>query len=205
MLRLNYLFKLIILSVLLASCQTVQQPVKPEPVTETITIETKPEPKQDTALLAVNFAIEEINNNNLNSAQAILADYLKEDSDPRVELNLALIYIQQEQYKPAKTLLNKLKPNDDYQATVLEQLAIIARHEGQFKHAKLLYEQALNTSEKPSTLLNYAILLDLYLNDLIPALKHYELYQESIPQDQTDIPIDKWIADIKARIERSKK
>jgi len=196
---------LTVLSVaLIASCQSVQAP-KVEPVKPTINKQPKTiiQPKKDEGLAVINTAIELIKTDNPEKAEAILVGYLKNNNDNRAKLNLALIYMQKKQFNEAKKLFISIREIDESNPIVVEHLAIIAREQGRFKQAKELYIKALKYSDKPSIHLNYAILLDLYLNELNLALKHYTKYQSSGLAIQDNIKIDKWIADLKIRIKRA--
>lgn len=202
--RLNFYSFSLCSCVAIASCQSVQEPIPK--VTQPVTVKSKTEqPKIDEGLKAINIAIEQVKNNDYESAQNILEVFLAKQDDQRVQINLALIYMRTNQVEKAKHLLNTVQTIDNTNATVLEHLAIIARQEGKFKKAKALYIDALDNSDTPSIHLNYAILLDLYLNELEPALKHYEIYQSADLSKQDGIELGKWIADLKVRIERSKK
>ncbi len=188
---------------LFASCQSVQKPdITIKPTTKTTV---KEEPKTDNVLAILKIAIEDVNNNDLDSAQEILEVYLAEYDDNRAKINLALIYMKKGEPQLAKELFTSVQELDANNAIALEHLAIIARQEGQFQHAKSLYLKALKSSDKPSIHLNYAILLDLYLNKLTAALKHYEIYQRADLAQQDNIELDKWIADLTIRIKRENK
>jgi len=203
MLHLNLKLTATSLCVALASCQSVQAP-KPVTIKPIIVKTVKPvSVKIDKGLNVINSAIELVKSKQLNNAQLVLKGYLEGHDDNRARLNLALIYFKTKQFILAKGLLQTIQQSDRHNSIVLEHLAIIARHEGQFKKAKRLYLQALENSDRPSIHLNYAILLDLYLNQLDEALKHYTLYQETGLAANKDIPLDKWIADLNRRIKRN--
>jgi len=203
MFRLNLKFTSIFFTAALASCQSVQVPkvvdIKPAVVTEKVQIV-----KKDEGLRIINIAIELLKENQIDNAKNILSRYLKEHDDDRAKLNLALIYFKTQQFNLAKDLLLSIQQNDGDNSIVLAHLAIIARQQGQFKKAKNLYLQALEESDEPSIHLNYAILLDLYLNELNDALEHYSIYQISGLAEQNGIPLEKWIADLNLRIKRNK-
>lgn len=80
------------------------------------------------------------------------------------------------------------------------ELGIVHRRAGRFGEARRSYEQAL--ALQPSfhfAQKNLAILCDLFLRDLECALENYELYHQSVPDDETAAM---WIADLRARIGR---
>jgi len=194
----------IFLSVALASCQSVQAPKSVDIEPAVIKADIKEDAKKDDGLRVINIAIELVKDNQLDNAINILSRYLEANDDNRAKLNLALIYFKTEQYDLAKDLLQAIQQTDSNNSIVLAHLAIIARQEGNFKTSKTLYLQALEDSDKASIHLNYAILLDLYLNELNEALKHYTIYQDSGLAEQNAIPLDKWIADLNRRIKRNK-
>lgn len=202
MFRLNLTLTSIFISVALASCQSVQTPKTVE-IKPTVTAKPIENIKKDDGLKIINIAIELVKDNQIDIAKDILKRYLEEHDDDRAKLNLALIYFKTEQFNLAKDLLGSIQLTDSNKSIVLAHLAIIARQEGQFKTAKTLYLQALEESDKPSIHLNYAILLDLYLNELNEALEHYTIYQSSGLAEQNAIPLDKWIADLNRRIKRN--
>ncbi len=198
-------YLIIVLAIALASCQSTQAPKPVEPQTTRIKIKETGQAKQkDESLKIIRIAIEQIKLNKPDIAENILKNYLKTNNDPRAQLNLALIYLKKQQLEPAHTLLTNIIKTEPDNSTALEHLAIIARQKGQFKKAKTLYLAALKQSNKPSIHLNLAILLDLYLNELEPALQHYQTYQASGKAEQQGIPLEQWIADLNVRIKRTK-
>lgn len=218
MLRLNSLIYTSVLCLAISACQTVEQtqpkPIQVKPVAAavepTVQIET-PKSKQkapppepvDLALKPLTTAIKQIKQNDLAAAQLTLSEFLKEHDDARVRLNLALVYLQSDQLDQAKKLLNDLKAQKQQLPIVLEHLAIIARKQGQFTQAQTLYKQAIQLSDKPSIHLNYAILLDLYLNQPKQALLHYELYKNANLAKQDKVKIEQWIAELKTRLKKA--
>ena len=173
MLRLNLKITSLCLCLALASCQSVQVP-KPEtnkPLANKPII--KDEPKIDQGLKIINIAVKLIKDGDLETAKDILEKYLTNNTDIRATINLALIYMKTNQLAKAKELFTSIHNADKSDSIALEHLAIISRQNGEFKKAKNYYQQALETSDRPSIHLNYAILLDLYLNELNTALTHY--------------------------------
>lgn len=91
-----------------------------------------------------------------------------------------------------------LSINGSYVAA-LNNLGNLHMKQGQFKQAKTLYEKGLKGDPtNTDTLLNIAILNELYLHDLPSALTYYQQYQELVtPADEV---IAGRIVDIKRRI-----
>ncbi len=84
------------------------------------------------------------------------------------------------------------------QPTVLNQLGIVQRQQGQFEKAREAYEAAIALDPSASApQMNLAILFDLYLGDNAKALA---LYQRCLELSPADAPtLGRWVAELKTR------
>jgi Flp pilus assembly protein TadD len=80
------------------------------------------------------------------------------------------------------------------------ELGILYRRSGRFKKARKSYENALAAHpDFHFARRNLAILCDVYLSDMNCAMKHYELYTQTVPSDEAAAM---WTADLRNRVGR---
>jgi len=80
------------------------------------------------------------------------------------------------------------------------ELGILQRRSGRFKKARKSYEKALAAHpDFHFARRNLAILCDVYLLDTSCAMKHYELYTQTVPTDEAAAM---WKADLRNRVGR---
>ena len=118
----------------------------------------------------------------------------------RAYTNLGLLQLQQGELEQAKKSFENAINQDKSDAIAYTHLAVIQRQQGEFAQAQQNYKKAIEIDANYAKAhLNYGILLDIYLQDLDQALRQYETYQQLL--DQPDETVDKWIVDLKRRIE----
>jgi Tfp pilus assembly protein PilF len=80
------------------------------------------------------------------------------------------------------------------------EYGLLYRKTGRFAEARAIYEKAIERfPDYYPAHKNLGILCDLYLNDPVCALEHYEIYSKAKPED-AQVPL--WIADVRPRLGR---
>ncbi len=119
---------------------------------------------------------------------------------PRAQTNLGLQLMKLEQYDEARAAFEKAIEQDKNDAVAYNHLGVLARRDGQFQQALDYYNKAIEADpDYASAHLNRGILLDIYIRDWPAALEEYQRYQSLL--DTPDPQVEKWIIDIKRRIE----
>jgi len=92
---------------------------------------------------------------------------------------------------------------DPEHPAALNQLGMLLRRQGKFQDAEAAYTRAI-TADPGYALahFNLGVLNELYLQRLDVALQHFEQYQ-ALGND--DKQVEKWITDLKRRIEASQR
>jgi len=118
---------------------------------------------------------------------------------PYVFTNLGLAYFKLKQPDLAeKAFQEAVKRNDD-DAVAHNHLGILQRHKGAFEEARKHYQRAIDIdSNYAPAYLNLGILFDIYFQDLVKALQHYQKYQALISEENSQVT--GWIADIERRL-----
>ena len=113
-------------------------------------------------------------------------------------INIAMAYVR----------LDKLAEAEEHLKTALglvpdhplasNEYGLLLRKSGRFAEAREIYENTLKTfPEYLPAHKNLGILCDLYLNDQECALRQYEIYNQSMPDD-TEVKM--WLADLNMRL-----
>jgi tetratricopeptide (TPR) repeat protein len=115
-------------------------------------------------------------------------------------LNLALICAQTQRPQPAEDYFRRaLRINPDNVAAAV-QYGVWLRTQGRFVDSEAAYLQALeHNPDYADAHLNLAILYDLYLGRLAPALEHYQRYLALNAAE--DSPVHGWVADLQRRLQ----
>ncbi len=185
----NRLLPFILFTVLLVGCAT---PPPPEPQTAAV-----PDPGDDLYRIAMDSA-------RGGDAEAAAEQFrmlieMKPDY-PRAQTNLGLQLMRLERYDEAREAFDRALEQDKNDAVAYNHLGVLARRDGQFQQALDYYNKAIEAdADYAAAHLNRGILLDLYMGDWPAALEEYQRYQSLL--DTPDPQVEKWIIDIKRRIE----
>ena len=118
---------------------------------------------------------------------------------PYVFTNLGLAYFKLEQFEDAEKAFLQAVERDGRDAVAYNHLGILQRQKGQFDEARISYQRALDIDSGYALAhLNLGILFDIYLQDLEPALRHYQRYQALLSEENTQVA--GWIVDIERRL-----
>lgn len=193
----RYSITLFLLSLLLG-CQTLPTPqpaTEPTAASEAQPVET--DPAQSLYELALWSAQNDKTDEAINQFEQVI------ELNPGFDLahtNLGLLRLQKGDLELAKKSFENAIIQDKSDAIAYTHLAVIQRQQGAFEEARQNYQKAIDSDDEyANAYLNYGILLDIYLQDFPQALRQYEIYQELA--DKPDETVDKWIIDLKRRIE----
>ncbi|HNR23088.1 MAG TPA: tetratricopeptide repeat protein [Steroidobacteraceae bacterium] len=114
-----------------------------------------------------------------------------------VFFNLGVAQLNQNRLDDAEAAFRAALERNPASAEAAAELGLTLRMAGRFEQARAAYEQALAAREGfASAHRNYAVLLDLYLQEPAPALAHLERYRELTGEDK---PVSGWIAELRQR------
>lgn len=207
---LKNIFSFVILSTSLIACQTVPKtaqqtttPVEAETEAKT-TIQLDPPIQDESQQTLYQQAIQSTQAGDIDTAIIQFKQLInKNPSTKRAYTNLGLLYLHKKQNNAAIESFQNAIQLDKKDAIAYNHLAIIQRQQGEFTKALYNYYNAINADASYANAhLNLGILLDIYLQDLPKALEQYEIYQTLV--DTKNQPVDKWIIDIKRRIDANK-
>jgi len=122
------------------------------------------------------------------------------ESAPQVtaaHIDLGIAYGRVDKLEQAEASLERALELNPRHPVAHNELGIVYRRTGRFGEARASYEMALELwPEFHFARKNLAILCDVYLADSSCAMKHYELYTQAVPGDETAAM---WIADLRNR------
>jgi Flp pilus assembly protein TadD len=112
-------------------------------------------------------------------------------------INLGIAYARIDDLESAEASLTQAVESNPRHPAAHNELGIVYRRTGRFEEARASYEQALSIyPDFHFARRNLAILCDIYLTDLDCAMKHYELYNQAVPDDEAAAM---WVADLRTR------
>lgn len=117
---------------------------------------------------------------------------------PGAHVNLAILQRRGNNLEQAEASINNaLAIAPDY-TPALNQLGMVRREQGQFEAAEDAYLRAIAADpDYPLAHYNLAVLYELYLQRLEPALEHFQRYQALTGEDKQ---VERWIVDLERRI-----
>lgn len=122
---------------------------------------------------------------------------------PGAHVNLAIIYASNGDDLGAENSITDALILDPEHPAALNQLGMLQRRQGKFKEAESAYTKAIQADpDYKLAHFNLGVLNELYLQNLDIALQHYEHYQAL---GSSDKKVEKWIADLKRRIESNRR
>jgi Flp pilus assembly protein TadD len=118
---------------------------------------------------------------------------------PFVFTNLGLAHFRLQQYDLALSAFQQAVNRNADDAVAYNHLGILQRRQGQFEAARDSYQRALEIDSNYALAhLNLGILFDIYLQNLEPALRHYQRYQALL--DEENETVSSWIVDLERRL-----
>jgi Flp pilus assembly protein TadD len=115
-----------------------------------------------------------------------------------VHIDLGIAYSRVNDLERAKASINRALELNPRHPAAHNELGILHRRSGRFEEARESYEKALAVyPDFHFARRNLAILCDVYLSDMNCAMKHYELYVQTVPGDAAAAM---WMADLRNRV-----
>jgi len=112
-------------------------------------------------------------------------------------INIAVAYMRTNKPEQAEQNLKTALGLFQAHPVASNEYGMLLRKAGRFKEAREVYEKEIDRfPEYLPVHKNLGILCDLYLDDPVCALKHFEIYSEGMPSDPQ---IKTWIAELRIR------
>ncbi|MCP4765975.1 MAG: tetratricopeptide repeat protein [Gammaproteobacteria bacterium] len=208
---------ILLLTMLLAACQSVPEPVieaqQPEVATTAVidsppSAQSEPEAEVEAEPIDPNQhtyeeAIAALKDGDTEGALVLLMRLSGEAPDkPRLFTNLGLAYFSLQQADLAEQAFQQAVTRDPDDAVAYNHLGILQRLNGRFQEALVQYQRAIEIDDSYApAYLNLGILFDLYLQDLEKALQQYQKYQLLSSEDNPQV--GGWIVDIERRLKKA--
>ncbi|MDH5547937.1 MAG: tetratricopeptide repeat protein [Gammaproteobacteria bacterium] len=117
-------------------------------------------------------------------------------------MNLALIYLQQERLLEAESMVREVLKKNSRRPEAYNLLGVVLRQQGRFAEAETAYKYALQIDSRyAGAHMNIAILYDIYLLDYEKAKRHYRALAELEPDQEKQV--NAWLADMLQRAQAS--
>jgi tetratricopeptide (TPR) repeat protein len=114
-------------------------------------------------------------------------------------VNLAIAYKRDGRADDAVAAIDHALAADPDNAAANTERGIMLREQGKFAEAEAAYRRALAADpEHALAHYNLGVLLDVYLRRPEEALEHYQIYQASLSEPDSNVA--KWIVDLKRRV-----
>jgi len=112
-------------------------------------------------------------------------------------INIAVAYMRTNKPEQAEQNLKTALGLFQAHPVASNEYGLLLRKAGRFKEAREVYEKEIDRfPEYLPVHKNLGILCDLYLNDPVCALRHFEIYSEGMPSDPQ---VKVWIAELRMR------
>ena len=200
----NNRIALLLVALLLGACQSGSDKAS-SPKPAVATSPTVEEPATESAPVDFNQqfyeqALVSLKSGKTERALKLLVQISNDAPDkPYVFTNLGLAYFKLQQLDLAEQAFKQAIARNNKDAVAHNHLGILQRQKGRFKEARTHYQRAIAIdSDYASAHLNIGILFDIYLQDLKPALRHYQKYQALVSEEDTQVA--GWIVDIQRRL-----
>ena len=139
-------------------------------------------------------------NNDLSKAQRIFNEFIR--NNPELAggyTNLALVYFKKNEYVKSLKQVNKALELNPKQAQALNLRAQLYVRDGKIHKAKKDYIQSVTIKPKYiNAQYNLALLYDIYLQEIEPAIKHYKIYLSLLKKP--DEATEEWVTHLQGTL-----